>query len=275
MRIDLHTHSDRSDGTDTPAELVRKAAQEARLDVVALTDHDATTGWEEALEAGRRHGIRVIPGIEISTRHRGESVHLLGYAFDADHPPLVAELQRVRDGRDERLPLVLEKLAEHDIHISEDDVAAVSGSAAASGRPHIADAMVAKGYLSHRDEAFDGWLNQRGRAYVPRYAADLGHAVRLVTDAGGRAVVAHAWSRSGRRVLGPADFARLQEAGLAGIEVDHPDHDAAARKALTDIADELGLVRTGSSDHHGAGKSADFALGIEVTDPEQFERLEL
>ena len=190
MRIDLHTHSNRSDGTDTPAELVANA-RAAGLDVVALTDHDATTGWDEAVAAGQRHGVHVVRGIEISTRLDGESVHLLGYEFDPDHEPLVAELQRVLGGRDDRLPQILRRLAEHGVDITLDDVAEQSGDAAASGRPHVADAMVAKGYRSHRDEAFDGWLNSGGKAFVDRYAAPLFDAVELLKQAGGVAVIAH------------------------------------------------------------------------------------
>ncbi len=273
MRIDLHTHSDRSDGTDTPAELVRKAREVAGLDVVALTDHDATTGWDEARAAADEVGVRFVPGIEISTQLRGESVHLLGYAFDPDHPPLVEELRRVLDGRDQRLPRMLERLAEHGVDITLDDVAAQSGSAAASGRPHVADAMVARGYLRHRDEAFDGWLNSGGRAYVSRYAAPLLDAVRLLKEAGGRAVVAHPWSRGSDRVLTPETFERLRDAGLDGIEVDHVDHGEEVRRTLRGIAADLDLVVTGSSDYHGTGKSAAFALGANLTAPEQLERL--
>ena len=273
MRIDLHTHSDRSDGTDTPAELVRKAREVAGLDVVALTDHDATTGWDEARAAADEVGVRFVPGIEISTQLRGESVHLLGYAFDPDHPPLVEELRRVLDGRDQRLPRMLERLAEHGVDITLDDVAAQSGAAAASGRPHGADAMVARGYLRHRDEAFDGGLNSGGRAYVSRYAAPLLDAVRLLKEAGGRAVVAHPWSRGSDRVLTPETFERLRDAGLDGIEVDHVDHGEEVRRTLRGIAADLDLVVTGSSDYHGTGKSAAFALGANLTAPEQLERL--
>ncbi|MEH3032915.1 MAG: PHP domain-containing protein [Aeromicrobium erythreum] len=273
MRIDLHTHSSRSDGTDTPAELVRNAAHVARLDVVALTDHDATTGWDEAQEAADRVGIRLVRGIEVSTTFRGESVHLLGYGFDPDHPGLVAELRRVLDGRDERLPRILARLAEHGIDISVEDVAEQSGDAAASGRPHIADAMVAKGYIRHRDEAFDGWLNSHGRAYVGRYSAPLLRAIELLKDAGGRVVVAHPWSRGSDRVLTHDAFAELAERGLDGIEVDHVDHDEAARAGLRAIAADLDLVVTGSSDYHGTGKSAAFRLGANLTDPEQLARL--
>lgn len=273
MRIDLHTHSTRSDGTDSPAELVRKAAQDAGLDVVALTDHDATTGWSEAAAAADRFGVRLVRGIEISTTFDGASVHLLGYEFDPTHVPLVAELERVLGGRDQRLPQILAKLAEHGIDISLADVAAHSGDAAASGRPHIADAMVAKGYIAHRDEAFAGWLDTGGRAYVDRYAAPLVEAVRLLKAAGGQAVVAHPWSRGSRRVLTEATLALLVEAGLDGLEVDHVDHDPAARRDLRALAANFDLVVTGSSDYHGTGKSADFHLGANLTDPEQFARL--
>lgn len=273
MRIDLHTHSNRSDGTDTPAELVRNAAEVAHLDVVALTDHDATTGWDEAQAEADRVGVRLVRGIEISTRFQGESVHLLGYEFDPEHPALVAELQRVLDGRDNRLPDVLRKLAEHGIDITLEDVAAQSGDAAASGRPHIADAMVAKGYIAHRDEAFDGWLNTKGRAYVDRYSAPLLTAVELLKDAGGRAVVAHPWSRGSDRVLTAETFERLKAAGLDGIEVDHNDHGEAARQALRAIATDLDLVVTGSSDYHGTGKSDAFHLGANLTAPDQLDRL--
>ncbi|WP_229055042.1 PHP domain-containing protein [Aeromicrobium sp. Leaf350] len=273
MRIDLHTHSNRSDGTDSPTELVRNAVEVAHLDVVALTDHDATTGWDEAQGEADRQGIRLVKGIEISTRYQGESVHLLGYEFDPTHAGLLAELQRVLDGRDNRLPTVLEKLAEHGVHITLEDVAAQSGDAAASGRPHIADAMVAKGYIRHRDEAFNGWLNTGGRAYVDRYSAPLFTAVELVKDAGGRTVVAHPWSRGSDRVLTADAFGRLQDAGLDGIEVDHTDHGERARRELRAIATDLDLVVTGSSDYHGTGKSEAFRLGANLTHPDQLARL--
>ena len=273
MRIDLHTHSNRSDGTDSPAELVRNAREVARLDVVALTDHDATTGWDEAAAEADRVGIRLVQGIEISTTFHGESVHLLGYAFDPADAALNAELDRVLGGRDDRLPRVLEKLAEHGMPLTLEDVAAQSGNAAASGRPHIADAMVAKGYIEDRDEAFNGWLNKHGKAYVERYSAPLERAVELVTAAGGRTVVAHPWSRGSDRVLTPEVFERLKVVGLSGIEADHNDHSEATRAALRGIAADLDLVVTGSSDYHGTGKSEAFRLGANLTAPDQLERL--
>lgn len=272
MRIDLHTHSNRSDGTDTPAELVRNA-KAAGLDVVALTDHDATTGWDEAQAAADEVGIRLVRGIEVSTKWQGASVHLLGYGFDPDDVALLSELERVLAGRQNRLPTTLAKLAEHGIHLTEEQVLAQNTDAAATGRPHIADAMIAGGYIADRDEAFRDWLSPGKPAYVNRYSADLFEAVELLVAAGGRTVVAHSWARESRPVMTPEVFARLAQAGLSGIEVDHVDHDTRVRRELAAIADDLGLVKTGSSDYHGTGKSSAFHLGANLTDPEQFERL--
>lgn len=272
MRIDLHTHSTRSDGTDTPAELVRNA-QAAELDAVALTDHDATEGWDEAQRAADEIGIRLIRGIEISTTFHGSSVHLLGYDFDPANEPLVEELGRVLGGRTQRLPRLLDKLAEHGMPLTEAEVLAVAGDAAAWGRPHVADAMIAKGYIKDRDEAFRDWLVPGKPAYVGRYSADLFEAIGLLCDAGGRAVIAHAWARDSRDKITAEVFAELADAGLAGIEVDHPDHDERDRAELAEIAASLGLARTGSSDYHGTGKGPAFHLGANTTDPEQLERL--
>lgn len=272
MRIDLHTHSNCSDGTDSPTELIENAHL-AGLDVVALTDHDHAGGWDEAQAAADRVGIRLVRGIEISAKLDGRSIHLLGYGFDPDHPGLAAELERVRDGRDNRLPRLVAMLNELGYELTVDDVLQFAASAEKSGRPHVADALIAKGYFTHRDEVFRDLLEDGGRAYIPRYSAPLFEAVQLLKEAGGRAVIAHAWSRSSRAVMTPDVFEQLVAIGLDGIEVDHVDHDAEARAGLADIARGLDLVRTGSSDYHGTGKSADFHLGANTTDLEQFERL--
>ncbi|MTB88973.1 PHP domain-containing protein [Aeromicrobium senzhongii] len=272
MRIDLHTHSTRSDGTDTPAELVRKAKLEG-LDVVALTDHDATEGWAEAQEAADEVGLRLIRGIEISTQYEGLSVHLLGYEFDPQNEPLVEELHRVLGGRNDRLPRLLDKLAALGMPLTEQEVLAVAGDAAAWGRPHVADAMIAKGYIKDRDEAFRDWLVPGKPAYVGRYSADLFEAVRLLREAGGKPVIAHAWARDSGTKITPELLAKLAETGLAGVEVDHPDHDARARAGLAAIADDLGLAKTGASDYHGTGKGPAFHLGANLTDPAELERL--
>lgn len=272
MRIDLHTHSNRSDGTDTPTALVEKAAAQG-LDILAITDHDSTAGWDEAQAAADCVGITLVRGIEISTMLEGVSVHLLGYGFDPTDPPLLAELRRILDGRDGRLPALVAKLAEHDMPLTVDDVVAQSGSAAASGRPHVADAMVAAGYVADRDEAFRDWLYDDGPVYVERYGTPLAQAVDLVRAAGGVTALAHPWARKGSRVLTPDVIADLAGSGLAGLEVDHNNHSADVRAELRDLAVDLDLAVTGSSDYHGTGKGPQFHLGAHTTAPEQYEKL--
>ncbi|GAB7004180.1 PHP domain-containing protein [Nocardioides sp. AN3] len=271
MRIDLHTHSRVSDGTDSPDELVR-AAQAAGLDVVALTDHDTADGWDEAAATAHELGIELVRGMEISTTHEGRSVHLLGYLPDPTYPPLADELRHVLDGRRSRLPAMVERLRGLGIDLTVDDVLAVSADAAASGRPHVADALVRKGVVADRDEAFDTLLAAGRPAYVGRYATPLDRAIRLVSAAGGVSVIAHVWGRSRSESPGETELAALQEVGLTGIEVDHQDHDPDRRERLRAIARDLGLVATGSSDYHGAGKTL-HDLGINTTAPEEYERL--
>jgi len=269
--IDLHTHSSRSDGTDNPQELVRRAAITG-LDVVAITDHDTTAGWAEALAVADEVAVTVIPGLEISCRFQGAGVHLLAYGPRADHRPLQDELERVLAGRNARLPATLERLRGLGIDIDVGDVRAVAADAAATGRPHVADALVALGVVADRDEAFDRYLSRGRPAYVDRYAADLESMIALIGDAGGVSVVAHPWGRASRRVLTADAFVRLHEAGLVGIEVDHNDHSVDDRNSLRRIAADVGLVRTGSSDYHGEGKVG-HPLGCNTTDPVQYEAL--
>ncbi len=271
MTIDLHTHSDKSDGTDSPADLVAKAAA-AGLEVVALTDHDSTEGWDEAVAASQRVGIELVKGIEISTKLHGKSIHLLGYEFDPHDTALLAELAKVLDGRSSRLPATLAKLRGLGIDIDARDVRRHSANAAAMGRPHVADAMVELGVVANRDEAFADYLTPGKPAYVDRYAADLLGAIRLVKAAGGRTVLAHPWARGSKRVLTRERIATLKDAGLDGLEVDHNDHGADDRAELAEIARELDLVHTGSSDHHGTGKIG-FDLGCNTTSRDQLDKL--
>ena len=196
MRIDLHTHSRASDGTDSPAELVRAAAA-AGLDVVAITDHDTADGWAEARAEGERVGIEVVPGMEISTQHRGRGVHLLAYFPDPDYAPLAAELGKVLHGRASRVPTMVERLNGLGIDITEDDVRDASLGAAASGRPHVADALVTLGVVPDRTAAFDRYLGWGRPAHVDRYAVALEDAITLVRESGGLSVVAHPWGRGG------------------------------------------------------------------------------
>jgi predicted metal-dependent phosphoesterase TrpH len=269
--IDLHTHSRASDGTQTPAE-VMQAAADAGLDVVGLTDHDTAQGWAEATEAAQSLGLELVTGIEVSTRFEHTGVHLLAYLPDAEDPDLVIALDRVLEGRNSRVPAILANLRAVGIELTEDDVRRVSAGTPATGRPHVADALVARGVVADRAEAFERYLNPGRPGYATRYAADLEDVLPLVVAAGGVPVVAHPWARSARAVLTEAAFARLQELGLAGIEVDHQGHDAAAREALRAIARNLGLVVTGSSDYHGAGK-VDHDLGCNTTAPEELARI--
>jgi 3',5'-nucleoside bisphosphate phosphatase len=271
VRIDLHTHSRVSDGTDEPAELVRLAAA-AGLDVVALTDHDTAAGWEAAETAARAVGITLVRGMEISTRHDHRSAHLLAYLPDPTHPALAAQLDAVLDGRAGRMPEIVARLAAQGLDISEADVEEAAGASAAAGRPHIADALVRRGVVASRDEAFARWLDPGRPGHVPRYAPETGDAVAVVAEAGGASVLAHPWGRHGSRTMDADALAALRERGLTGIEVDHQDHDPDARSALRAIADDLDLVATGSSDYHGTGK-VDHDLGVNLTDPEAYDRL--
>ena len=266
MRIDLHTHSRVSDGTDTPTTLVMKAFQ-AELDVIALTDHDTFGGVLEAQEAGKRIGVKVLCGIEMSTKHEERAVHLLGYGCDMYDRALNEELARIRVGRSERLPAMVAKLNEAGLELTMEDVMTAAAGAPVVGRPHVADALVARGYVADRDEAFEVWLDTDRPGYVKRYACPLEKAIDLIHAAKGVAVIAHPWARGNREVL-PAPY--LEELmvthGLEGIEVDHPDHDPDTRSLLFEMGGRVGLVRTGSSDYHGLGKK-NHPLGANLTRP--------
>ena len=272
MRIDLHTHSVVSDGTDTPAELVANAVA-VGLGAVALTDHDTFDGLAEAMQAGERLGIEVVPGMELSCSRGGQSVHLLAYGTDPTDPALAEEMVRVRNGRSDRLRPVLAKLAELGAPVTEEAVLSFVGSSPSVGRPHIADALVAAGHVRDRKEAFDRYLADGGPAHVTRYTIDVGRGIDLVHGAGGVAVIAHPWGRGREAVLPPDVLAGLvTDHGLEGFEVDHQDHDEATRAALRALAEQLGVLATGSSDYHGKGK-VDHDLGVNLTDPETYATL--
>ncbi len=272
MRIDLHTHSNRSDGTDTPTELVEKA-KEAGLDVVALTDHDTTVGWDEAQAAADRVGIRLVKGLEVSTELSHRSIHLLGYEIDPADAPLLTELGKVIEGRSGRVPKFVARFKAIGIDVTAEEILAKVGGADAVGRPHLADVLIDKGVVTSRDEAFRDYLSPGKPGYVGRYSIPTDAAIRLVKAAGGKAVLAHPWSRKSDVVLDADRIAELVDAGLDGIEVDHPDHTEEQREGLRKIAAVHDLVVTGSSDYHGTGKSGDFRLGANTTSPEELERL--
>jgi len=270
MRIDLHTHSTASDGTQSPAEVVESAA-EAGLDVVALTDHDTTSGWEEAAAAAMHFDIALVPGIEISCQHEGISIHLLGYLQDPAAPGLLAELDRSRESRETRAQRIVERLSA-DVPLSWDDVLEQIEPGATIGRPHIADAMVAKGIVSTRTDAFATYLKNGSHYYVSHYAPDPVRAVSLLGEAGGVAVMAHPFASIRGAVVVDAVIEAMADAGMAGLEVHHPDHTDAQVRHGADLAASLGLFVTGSSDYHGAGKPN--LLGENTTDPEVLDRIE-
>ena len=270
MRIDLHVHSSASDGTDAPEDVVRAAAR-AGLDVVALTDHDSTAGWAAASAAARDAGIVLVPGAEVSCQVRGTSVHLLSYLHDPRHPGLLAEFGRTRTDRLSRARRMVDRIGA-DLDLTWADVEEHVPDGATVGRPHIADAMVAKGLVASRDEAFATVLHSSSPYHVHHYAPDAATAVRLVRAAGGVPVLAH--PRAGRRgrTVDDDDVVDLAHAGLAGVEVEHRDHLPSERAHLRTLADELGLLTTGSSDYHGTGKQN--RLGENLTEPEVLESIE-
>ena len=267
MRADLHVHSSASDGTDPPAEVMRRAAR-AGLDVVALTDHDTVAGHAEARAAAGP--VTLLPGMELSCRLDGRSLHLLAYLFDPDQPGLAAELARIRDDRVLRARAMVDKLADLGVDISWEQVAAIAGQAVI-GRPHIARAMAASGAIAAPREAFTrDWIADGGRAYVGRYALDPARAIGLVWAAGGVAVLAH--PRAGRDTwVSDEQITGLAAAGLGGLEVFHPDQSAAERARLLALAHDLGLVATGGSDDHGS--LTDYRLGCETTPAEAYQDL--
>ena len=270
MRIDLHTHSNVSDGTEAPGAVMASAAA-AGLDAVALTDHDSTAGGGEAAEAARTLGLVFVPGMEVSCRTEdGISVHVLSYLHDPSHPGLLAEIAKSRSARVSRAERMVERLAE-DYPISWADVQEQVAPGATIGRPHIADALVAAGVVPSRSAAFAGILTGRSRYFVAHYAPDPAHAVRLIRDAGGVPVFAHPEASARGRVVGERTYLEMIDAGLAGLEIEHRDNPQDGRAYLRRLAAEHSLLVTGSSDYHGTGKPN--LLGENTTSAEVLERI--
>ncbi|WP_406429551.1 PHP domain-containing protein [Streptomyces sp. NBC_01589] len=264
MHIDLHTHSTASDGTDTPAELMRNAAA-AGLDVVALTDHDSVRGHAEAI-ASLPEGLTLVTGAELSCRMDGVGLHMLAYLFDPDEPELARERELVRDDRVPRAQTMVRKLQALGVPVEWEQVARIAGDGSV-GRPHIATALVELGVVETVSDAFTPeWLANGGRAYAEKHELDPFEAIRLVKAAGGVTVFAHPLAVKRGEVVPEASMARFAAAGLDGIEVDHMDHDESTRARLRGLAKELGLLATGSSDYHGRRKTV--RLGEYTTDPE-------
>ena len=269
VRIDLHTHSTASDGTDPPAEVMRRAAA-AGLDVVALTDHDTLAGHREARD-GLPPGLALLTGMELSCRLDDRSVHMLAYGVDPGNAELAAECAAIVAARVGRAQAMVEALRGLGVDITWPQVQALAAGGVV-GRPHIARAMVAAGAIASPDEAFTAdWIGAGGRAYVSRYALDPVAAIGLIRAAGGVAVLAHPRAVSRAEQLSEATIAELAAAGLAGLEVAHPDHDPAVRQRLAGLAASLDLVATGGSDDHGS--LTGYRIGCETTSPQAYERL--
>ena len=273
MRIDLHTHSSVSDGTDAPAALMA-VARASGLDVVALTDHDTTGGWAAA-EAARPAGLTLVPGMEMSCRwlppgERPVSVHLLAYLFDPRHPGLATERARLREERLGRAERIVDALEAGGHPVSWPQIVA-GRDGGVVGRPHIARALVEAGSVDAVDHACATLLHHTSPFYVAKADTDVLAAIGLVRAAGGVPVFAHGLATKRGRVVGDDAIAAMAAAGLLGLEVDHPDHRPDERAHLRGLAADLGLLVTGSSDYHGDNKAT--AIGAELTAPDQLEVL--
>ena len=270
LEIDLHTHSNRSDGTFTPSEVIRTAAEKG-LDAVALVDHDTTDGLEEARAAGHDLGIEVVPGVEFSAEYERTSIHVLCYWPDVSNAELQTELQRLRDDRFRRGELMVEKLQALGFPIAFERVREI----AAGGnivRPHVAQAMVEAGIVATEKEAFDEWIADGKPAHVPKHALDPVDAVGVISRAEGLCVLAHPgmW---GDQTSVPEDLIeRMAAAGMVGLEVDHTDHTPEQREHYRALADRLGLIATGGSDCHGT-RYDPIRMGTSLCAPESYGAL--
>jgi predicted metal-dependent phosphoesterase TrpH len=269
--IDLHAHTTCSDGTDSPFSLVKKALA-AGITTLAITDHDSTAGWAEAVTAIQPQ-IELVLGAEVSCLTTdGISVHMLGLLFDGEDIEIQQMLADSRDTRLPRMRKMVELLSADGINISLDDVYRATPEGATVGRPHLADALVANGVVASRDEAFLDLLNNHSKYYVTHAAPTPEDAIRTIRKAGGVAVIAHPFASRRGQTITASTFADLVAAGLNGIEVHHRDQNAQEQETLIAIARELSLVTTGSSDYHGTGKLN--GLAENTTHQAQWEQLE-
>ncbi len=269
--IDLHVHTTCSDGTDSPLALVKKAASSG-ITILGLTDHDSSAGWAEAV-ASLHGNMQLVLGAEVSClTEDGVSVHMLGLLFDGENQPLQQLLAESRDTRIPRMRKMIENLQGAGIDITLDDVAAATPPGATLGRPHLADALVAKKIIKSRDEAFAGLINNESPHYVSHFAPTPEDSIKAIRAAGGVAVIAHPFASRRGQTLTPESFNSLVAAGLNGIEVFHRDQSEEERAQLISIARDLDLAITGSSDYHGTGKLNQ--LGENTTSAAEWERLE-
>ena len=269
--IDLHTHTTASDGTDSPFALVKKALATG-VTTLGITDHDSTAGWAEAITAIQPQ-IQLVLGAEVSCLTTdGISVHMLGLLFDGEDQQMQQMLSDSRDTRLPRMRKMVALLQADGFDISLEDVYQAAPDQATIGRPHLADALVAKKIVATRDEAFADLLHNESKYYVTHAAPTPADAIATIKRAGGVAVIAHPFASRRGQILTADTFQDLVAAGLDGIEVHHRDQNAAEQQVLTEIAGELHLVTTGASDYHGTGKLN--AMAEHTTHPAQWEALE-
>lgn len=251
---DLHCHTTASDGLLTPWEVV-KSASEYGLKAIGITDHDTTSGWEEAERAGSHYGIDVLRGIEINTELAGIEVHILGYEIDADTPILQDKLRQLRDARFNRVYTIVEKLQQLGMAIEKEEVQNIARGESI-GRPHIAQALIQRGIVKTIREAFDRYIGQGAPAYVPRYKLSPEEGITLVRAAGGVAVLAHPG------INGLATYVpQWIEFGLQGIEVAHSEHTLKIEQEYRELAEHYNLIMTGGSDYHGEARKPGIHLG--------------
>ena len=269
--IDLHTHSLASDGTDTPGELINKAHARG-ISVLGLMDHDTVAGWDEAISY-LRPGMSLVLGSEISCQTLdGTSVHMLGMLFDRENSALAEVLSTTRDNRLTRMNRIIGRLNEAGFEITIEDVLAQLAPGATLGRPHLADALIAKKIVASRDEAFTELLHNNSKYYISHYSPTPEDAIKLIKQAGGVAVIAHPLASLRGRTVSIDSFKSMVEAGLDGIEISHRDQSEDERQLLREIVEQYDIIATGSSDYHGNGKLNQLAEF--TTTPEDFEALE-
>ena len=267
-RIDLHIHTSASDGKFSPEDIVHSSAK-LGLTVIAICDHDSVGGITTALKTARGFSqIRVIAGVEVSTYAPGSEAHLLGYFIDYTDPELKATLANLRSSRRQRAKRTITKLKGLDVHISWQRVQEIA-SGGSIGRPHIAQAMLEKGYITSLKEAFTKYIGPKGPAYIERQKITPPEAVALITKAGGLPVLAHPLTVNDPEVM----IAELKTAGLVGLEVHYNGYTEDERNSLARLAEKYDLIATGGSDYHGLDDGAETMIGGTYVPKESAEKL--
>jgi hypothetical protein len=251
--IDLHLHSSFSDGTMTPAELVREAAKKC-IRGIAITDHDTIEGIDEALAESKKNGVEILAGVEISAYLDDMPMHLLGYGFRHKDPVLHDKLEKIQEARDERNAGILAKLNALGIQVTKEDLKIYSRTGQ-TGRPHIASLLIKKKVVSSMDEAFSRYLRKGGLAYTERKRLAAADAIAMINAAGGVAVLAHPLTLDQTMATLPAVLIRLKEMRLEGVEAYYPIYSVAVRQKLVALCQQMELLATGGSDFHGSTRN--------------------